>query len=248
VGAINNSKSGLNNVLQAVLSVANEEQSAIYPPSIFSAHYNIVTSFLLDTVVRAYPDRPFTIDIIDPYVNFTIIGVTNGLANLPDDYRNILGAPYIFSNPKNTGPCGSVPEITTAAQFQAAKNSATCRVNPVQIVSESEFSTRTNSTYNYPTHEFPIAYFSGKSMLRICPYSIPKICLLYTQQEEIYQFGYIPQPDDSYLFDPATTMDSLWTNSAFSHLFKGIFALYSAYVRDNEMTNFAQIMSNSIIL
>lgn len=230
-------------MLQSILSVANEEQSAIYPPSIFSSHYNIVTSFLIDAVVRAYPDRPFLLDVIDPYVAFAMITVSNGLATLPADYRNILGSPYVFSNPKNNGYCGEQPVISTAAQFQVARNVSSCNVNPLQIVSQAEFSVRTNSTYNFPTYEFPIAYFSGKTTLRVCPYDIPKIALLYTQQEAIYQYGYIPQPDDTFLFDSATTVDSLWTNSAFKSLFKGLSHLYGIYVRDQEIKEWANLLS-----
>lgn len=241
-------KSGLDNMLQSVLSIANEEQSAIYPPSIFSQHYNIATSFLLDSVVKAYPDRPFLVDIIDPFVKASVITVNNGLAKLPDDYRNILGSPYVFTNPKNTGPCGDIPEIKTPSQFQSARNTAACNVTALVIVSQAEFSIRTNSTYNYPTYEQPIAFFYGKNTLKICPYDIPKITLLYTQQEDIYQYGYILQPDDTYLFDSSTTVDGLWTDAAFAPLFKAITHLYGIYSRDQEVKEWATLLSQISIV
>jgi hypothetical protein len=230
-------------MLQAVLSVANEEQSALYPPSIFSTHYNIVTSFLLDRCVQLYPEKPFVLDIIDPYVGYAMQPVNNGLVTLPDDYRNILGSPYVFANPKNNGSCESQPEINNQIQFQAAMNRSSCRVNPLEIVSQAEFSIRTNSTYNYPTWEYPIAYFTGKKTLKVCPFDIPKIFFLYTQQEGIYQLAYLPNPDDTWNYDPKNTVDGNWNNSAFKSLFKGLCHLYSAYVRDQEIKEWSNLLS-----
>lgn len=238
----------LDNMLQSVLSVANEDQSSIYPGSIYSNHYNIATSLVLDLCVKQYPDKPYLIDLIDPFVKFQLIPVKDGIATLPDDYRNILGSPYIFANPKNTGSCGDTPDITTKEQFLVVKNTASCKVNPLEIVPQSEFSIRTNSTYNQPNWELPIAYFAGKKQLKVCPFDIPKIYLLYVIQEPIFRYGYFLNPDDTFSFDPSTTVESIWGNSAFDPLFKALCHLYGIYARDQEVKDWATLLSQVNIL
>src|ERR1700679_971081 len=107
-------------MLQSVLSVVNTEQSAIYPSSIFSSQYNTVTALLINKMVRSYPGEPLAIDILDPFMKFAMVPVKNGVIPLPEDYRNILGAPYIFINKGCDGECGKIPQITTSQQFLTA--------------------------------------------------------------------------------------------------------------------------------
>lgn len=247
------SKSSLNNVLQSILAVANEEQSAIYPPSIFSTQYNTVTALLLSKLVKEYPGGPMSMDILTPFIKFSMRPVQNGTFTMPDDYRNILGAPYIFVNQNEDGQCGKIPQITTLQQFKVAQLKGGCKCLPITIVSESEFSIRTNSTYKYPTYKNPIGYFSGlnddgQKIVKICPYDLTKVALLYAKQENMYQYGYIMQPDDTYIFDSSTTVESEWTNAAFDVIFKAMMALFSAYVRDKELSDWSRILTQEGIL
>lgn len=244
----NNSKSSLNNTLQAILAVANEEQSAIYPPSVFSSQYNTVTALLISKLVREYPGSPMSMDMLDPFIMFAMRPVQNGTFTMPDDYRNVLGSPYIFVNQNENAQCGEIPQITTLQQFKVAQLKGGCKCLPITIVSESEFAIRTNSTYKYPTHKNPIGYFTGQKTVKICPYDLSKVALLYVRQEKIYQLGYVMQPDDTYIFDESTTIESEWGNPAFDILFKAMMSLFSAYVRDQELGNWAMILNQQGIL
>lgn len=245
---INNTKAAMDNVLQSVLAIAQQDQNMSYPPFIFQNHYNIVVSFILDSAIKIYPNSPFLIDVIDGYVSVAMLPVKNGYIDLPPDYRNLLGSPYIFANPKQDGECGQIPDISTPQQFQVAQNKAQCKMNPVTIVSQAEFTEKTRSTFDYPTHEYPLGYFSGKKQIKICPYDLTVVGVLYAQQEQNYVYGYEIQPDDSYINDPTTTNDSLFGNSAFSYLVKGCTALYAAYSRDPELSNFSQVLSQASII
>lgn len=236
----------LNNMLQSVLSVANEDQSAVYPPSIFSQQFNVVTSLLISKLVRQYPGSPEVIDILEPFIKFSMQPVKKGVFNLPEDYRNILGSPYIFVN--GAKQCGEVPEITTAQQFLTAQLKGGCAAVPITIVSESEFSVRTSSTYKKPSHSNPIGYFAGQKTVKICPFDLTVVALLYVRQEGLYRFGYDINPDDTYSFDASTTIESDWGNSAFQPIFSAMMALYSAYVRDNELRDWSLILSEKGIL
>lgn len=221
----------------------------VYPPFIYQSQFNVVTSLLLSELVAAYPDNPTLIDMIDPFVKFQLLPVNNGYLQLPSDYRNILGSPYIFVNTNENAECGSIPEITTPQEFAAATQKGACKTAPLFIVPESEFTSRTNSKYKYPTHKKPIAYYSGQKQLKICPYDLSKVALLYARNEKQVNFTYILQPDDTYLFEPtnATLQDSEWTNSSFKPIFNAMCSLFSAYTRDNEMMEWSKILKEGIL-
>lgn len=242
------SKSSLNNVLQSVLSIVGEEQSAIYPASIYSSQFNVATSMLISKLVREYPGNPFAIDILDPFMKFATLPVQNGYFTMPDDYRDILGAPYVFVNQNEDSQCGEIPQITTLQQFNVAQQKGACKCLPITIVSQSEFSIRTNSKYKAPTHKNPIGYFTGQKMVKICPYDLTKIFVLYVKQEKIYQFGYQNQPDDTYIWDASTTVESEWGTPAHDILVRALVSLFSAYVRDQELSNWTAILNQQGIL
>lgn len=244
------SKCTLDGMLQSVLGVALQEQNMAYPPHIFQSQFNAVTSMLISALAKSYPDNPMVVDQLDPFVKFCMLPVKNGYVTLPEDYRNMLGSPYIFANPKQDGECGAAPQITTQQEMQVAQNKGQCKVNPLYIVSQAEFSERTKSTYNFPTHKTPIAYFSGKKQLKVCPYDLTRVAILYVVNEESYVYPYIVNPDDTYYFnatDPAL-VESQWNSNAFQPIFNAMLALYSAYSRDQELGNWAQIISKQGIL
>lgn len=251
---INTSKSGLQNLLSALLAPANMDQNLFLPPGIFSTMVNIVTSFLIDKCVSLYPDNSLVIDIIDPFVKIACITPSGGLINLPDDYRNILGSPSIIVKEDKKGECGdaSAP-ITNAQQFLTANLKGGCVRRPITIVAQSEFDYLTTSSYKKPTVWNPIGFFAGKntdgvSQIRICPTDLSKIYLMYVKQENVYNMGYIVQPDDTFYIDPETTTDTEWTNTAFSPLFKGLNHLYGIYSRDKQFSEWALALSQISIV
>lgn len=245
----NNSKAGLNNLLTAILSSANQDQNFFLPPWIFSAMVNTVTSFLIDKCVELYPSSPFLLDIIDPFVKVACITPSGGLITLPDDYRNILGAPSIIVKNDKKGECGdlSIP-IDSAQQFLAATLKGGCNRRPITIVAQSEFDYLTTSSYKKPDFWNPIAFFTGQKQLRICPTSLTKVYLLYVKQEMIYNFGYLSNPDDTYIIDSQTTIDTEWNNSSFGPLMRGLTALYAMYSRDKTFMDFSTVLREANIV
>lgn len=244
-----NSNATLQNILTSVLSQANEEQSQVYSPAIYQAHFNIVTSFLITRCVELYPSNPEVIDILSPFVKVARIPITNGNIVLPDDYRNILGSPSIVVNGSKDGECTSRQEdITTVAQFQVATLKGGCTRRPIRIVPQSEFDYLSTSTYKAPDYWNPIGYFTSNKSIKVCPFDLTKVDLMFVRNEPLVKFGYIIQPDDTYIFDPNTSVESLWTNAAFVPLLKGVTALYSAYSRDNQMADYTKLLMETNLI
>jgi len=241
------SKSGLDNILKSILSVANAEQNMAYPPFVFDNHVNIATSFILDKLSYIYPVHS---DILLPFILTKKEAVKNGHVDLPDDYRNLLGAPSISVNADGKD-CGSDDPviIDTESEFKSANRRAGCKSVPITIVSKKDWDYRTTSTYAYPTHSDPIGMMvglkDGKKALKVCPYDIQRVEFMFTKKEKIYRYGYIMQPDDTYIYDEATSEETEWENAAFELLFKAVFALYSAYSRDQAITEWSMILNKA---
>lgn len=243
------SKCLLKNMLPAVLSVGNEEQSMFYSPRVFTEHYNIVYSLLISNLVKAYPSNPMVIDQLEPFVEIKLIPVVNGYVDLPEDYRDILGSPYIFKNPKSNGECGNEDiEPLTAQSFKIQNLKGGCQMRPVIIYPESEFIYRTDAEYDYPTWDAPIGFFSGKRQIKVCPYDISKVAVMYVRNEKKCNYGYIMQPDDTYLYDPATSEESELGSNCYEPVFNALCALYSVYSKDQEMSNWTQVLHERGIL
>lgn len=235
-------KSSLDNVLKSVLSVGNAEQNFAYAPYVFDTHYNIVTSFILDRGVDMYPRY---VDILLPFIKSDKIPVTNGHVKLPDDYRTLLGAPSISVKPGGGDCSDNNPVIIdTKSEFKTANLKAGCKTYPVEIVSKNEWDNRTTSSYGFPTYEQPIGMFVGKE-IKVCPYDLSRVELMYIKNEKKYRYGYITQPDDTYIYDESTSVESEWEDEAFSMIFKGVLALYSAYSRDPNLQNYSQILNQA---
>ena len=235
-------KSGLENVLNAVLSVGNAEQSSSYPPFIYDNHYNIVTSFLLDAAAQLYPDK---VDIFLNFLQYKKIPVTSGYVQLPPEYRNLVGAPSITVKPDGTD-CGSdKPTIDTASEFKTANLKAGCKTRPIEIVSKEEWDYRTTSTYAFPTYENPIGLFIAERRIKVCPYDLTSVEVTYLKKEKLARYSYITQPDDTFIFDAANSIEVGWEEAAFKPLFKGCLSLYSAYSRDKTISDYSQILNQA---
>lgn len=240
------SKSSLDNVLQALLSTVNKEANNDVPPGQFSNWFNIVTGLLISGLAKQYPKNQETVDILDPFICTKLIPASNGFIQLPEDYRNLLGGPMIFANP-NAGECSDVEELTPE-NFVTGMLKGRCKLNPVVIKDQTEFAYLTRSTYNFPTYENPIGFHSGKKQIRVCPYDVSKVFVMYVRNEKTYRYGYISQPDDTYLFDKKTSVESEWGSNAFDYLYKGVLALYAAYASDPNLRDFSKILNEQGIL
>lgn len=234
-------KSTLQNVMQSVLSVGNSEQNAAYPPYIFDNHFNIVTSFLLDALSKTYPTN---VDMLLNFIQAKKIPVTNGYVQLPDEYRNLLGAPSITVKPDGKD-CSESIVIDTASEFKTANLKGGCKTYPITIVSKEEWDARTTSEYAYPTYENPIGLFTGEKRIKVCPYDLAVVEVTYVKKEKVYRYGYIMQPDDTFIFDQNGTVQSEWGDAAFKPLFKGCMTLYSAYSRDNTIIEWSELLKKT---
>lgn len=207
-----------------------------FPPSIYSIQYNAVTSFLIDKLIELYPSKT---DLLLPFLKTARIPVTDGGVTLPPDYRNYLS--FSISVKPGGGDCSDNND-STAASFRAAGLKSGCKTVPIEILSREEWDYRTTSTYAFPTTENPIGVFEN-GRLKVCPYDLAKVELNYVKNEKLYVYGYILQPDDTYTFDAATSVESEWSDNAFQPLFKGALALYGAYLRDPQMTEYSVILN-----
>jgi hypothetical protein len=241
-------KSSLDNVLKAVLAVSQEEQSFYYSPHIYTQHRNIIESLLLSALVKAFPANPIVIDQIAPFVKTQTIPVTNGYIQLPDDYRNILGNPVVFANKDSTGECGEVSEPLNIRNFQLGILKSGCRLNALTIVPQSEFADRTVSTYNTPSYENPIGYFMDNNKIKVCPFNLTKVGVMYARKERLLNYGHYSNPDDTYGYDQTTTIDSEFGSNAFEMIFNACIALYSAYAKDKELQSWAEVLKTQGIL
>ena len=250
----NPSKCTLDNIMQSVLSVSGVERNMSWPPYIFSNQFNVVTSLLISKCVERYPSDNSLVDILEPFVRVVKIPVTNGVVNLQayQEYRNILGAPFINLS-QDGKPCGSnepqlTPQPLDANSFKLGVLKSGCCVTPITILAQSEFTSRTNSTYNRPTHKEPIGYMADKFQIKVCPFDLPTVTVMYVIQEPTYLYGYDTNPDDTFFFNLSKSVESDWTSAAFKPIFEGMLALYAAYVANPELTNFAQILHERNIL
>lgn len=242
-------KSSLNNVLQAVLATVQQEQNFFYSPKVYTQHRNIIESLLLTELVKSYPENNEVLDQIAPFVTITIIPVTNGYIQLPTDYRNVLGAPMIFAKPDDSGECGSpLTEPLTPQSFQSGILKSGCKLNSINIVPQSEVSFRLKSTYDFPTHENPIGWRIDSNKIKVCPYDLTKVALMYAQNETVLNYGYITQPDDTYIYDPTKTIDTQFGSNAFTPIYNACLFLYSAYAKNPDLQNISMILKERGIL
>lgn len=246
--ATETNKSSLNNVLQAVLATVNQEQTQFYSPYIYTQHRNVIESLLLSELVKSYPANPEVIDQIAPFVTITIIPVTDGYIQLPDNYRNVLGAPMIFSNKNDSGECGAPIEPLTPENFKLGILKSGCKLNSINIVPQTEVSFRLKSTYDSPTYEAPIGWFIDSNKIKVCPFDLTKVAVMYSKKERLLNFGYTQQPDDTYLYNPDTTIETEFDSNAFNLIYNACLFLYSAYSKNQEIQNWSALLQEKGIL
>jgi hypothetical protein len=224
-------------MLKALLSAGNAEQNMHYPPRIYEAQYNAVTSWLIDSIVSVYPREQSLVDILNPFTKSEKVPVKGGAVEMPKDLRNFLGA-SVNVRPDYKAEC--CDDNVSQVDIKIEERKKGCLTRPVMIVDISEWDYRTTSSYKFPTHKNPIGCFFDDDKLRICPFDITGVEIRYVRQEKIYKYGYKMQPDDTYIFDPETTIESEWGSNAFKYLYRGLSVLYGIYTRENNFRSFAQ--------
>jgi hypothetical protein len=135
--------------------------------------------------------------------------------------------------------------IDTEQEFRTANLKASCQTRPVVIKPQSEFDYAVTSTYAFPTYFDPICKYEGKNKLKVCPYDISRVEINFIEKETNCVVGYITQPDDTWIIDPATSVEPLWESSAFDPIFNAMVTLYSSYTRDKDMREFSLILKQA---
>lgn len=240
-------KCSLDNMLNAILSIANVEKNASYPAHIYQGQYNTVTSLLLSKLSDIYPSDSSVLDMLDPYVERKVIMPKNGYVDLPENFRNILGTPQIGVAGDGCKECEQETPIGQK-EFQTLTLKAGCKKVPVVMIDQSEFAFRTSSTYKQPTYEKPIGYRSGKNQIKVCPFDISAVEVMYVKKEGLAVYGYTMQPDDTFVFNPSTSQELLWTSAAFNPMFKALLFLYNAFTRDNNLRDWTLLLNKEGIL
>lgn len=239
-------KCSLENIVKSVLSAGNKEQNASWSPAIITDQYNTITSLLLSALCKTFQDNQYYTDILEPFMVTEVVSLKDGCIVLPDDYRNLLGSPSVSVKPDGSD-CSSV-EIKSEGDFKNSTLLAGCKRVPLEIVPQAEFDYRTTSKYAQPTMNNPIGYFKGRGKIKVCPYNIAKVELKYCRKENLVRYGYILQPDDTFIYDKNTSIESEWTSAAFDPIFKGMMSMYAAYTRDNDMRDYSLILNEKGVL
>lgn len=231
-------KCSVENMLKAIVATVNTEQNNSYPATIFTSQYNTVISLLLSKLSDIYPSDSSVLDILDPYVERKVIMPKNGYIDLPDNFRNILGSPQISIANDGCKECQSDDDISLK-EFNKLVMKSGCKKVPVLMIDQSEFAFRTSSTYKQPTYEKPIGYRSGKLQIKVCPYDLSAVEVMYVIKEPLVNYGYTMQPDDTFVYNAATSVDPLFTSAAFKPIYSALLSLYSAYTKDNNLKDWA---------
>ncbi len=178
-----------------------------------------------------------------PFMKVKPTPVSNGFVDLPDDYRNQLS--FSIKIKPEGSDCEGIP--LTENTFKTANLKAGCQSRPIDIMNQKEWDYRTTSSYAFPTYINPIGCFFG-NQLKVCPYDIATVDVRYVKQEKEYIFGYIEQPDGTYIYNAATSEESEFTSAAFEPMFAAMTALYSVFVRDGVVLNWSQYLHEKGIL
>lgn len=234
----------MDSVLRKVLAQANSDQNQHYPPRIFTEHFNLATSWLIDSIMKVFPGQQHIVDLISPFMETEDIIVKNGKIAFPKGYRHYTGM-AIFKTEDSKFPCGCDEAKadentgqTTDEILEEKRSKRICLAQDVVLVDIDEWNDLTTHPYKPPTLDKPIACIFQGDGIKICPVP-PSVELRFIRQPKIYQYGYTVLPDDSYQVNTATTIESEWHDNAASYLFKAINTLYSGYVRDPEQRDLA---------
>lgn len=245
----------LQDALRDVLEIANKDQNQHYPIRVFNQHFNLITSALLDELVKLYPTNNSIVSVMEPFIETLEIKVVNGSIELPKNFRNFLSMGVYVRDEEKSEP-GKESPITpccnnglkvceiemendpTAPTVEDVKLKAlarTCRSNPVLLKTLNDWDIATGHSYKKPTIENPICCQFGKRSISIAPYNVEQVVLRYVRSPKKYAFGYESLPDGTYQFTNTGTVESEWDETARQYLHKGMSTLYSIFARDGEM-------------
>lgn len=230
---------------RAVLSQANAEQNQHYPVNVFNAHYNLVSSWLMDELVKVYPENRSVVDLLRPFFSKCLVPVEYGVIELPPDYRHFTGGSVYLEKDNKVPTCCTIgdddgkPSAQQLKQLQVDKK---VKARDLEVVDVDEYDDLTTHSFKEPTLTDPIGCdFEGEN-IKVLPNDIPFVELKYIRIPKTYVYGYSMNPDESYTYDPTMpgAVESEWGSNAEAYLFKGLYTLYSIFARDGELRDGGQ--------
>lgn len=231
-----------NNVFLMTLAQGNREQNQHYPPHIFEAHYKLASDWLKDEVVKLYPTSQVIVDILRPYLAIELVPVVSGRVQLPALYRNFLGAGFYAQEEDDKYVPVPLPEKSFKNPKKPTIDELDAVTATLQVVSR-KISLKTIGEWNYITdhpYKKPSTFKKAAGCifdpvnLKVLPLKIPYAEIRYVKIFPEFHYGYTMLPDDTFVFDPTTTIEEPWGETAIPYLFKAVNKLYANYTRDTE--------------
>jgi hypothetical protein len=239
-------------VLKMVLAQANKEQSQHYPPHVYTTHFRLVSEALKDECIRLYPTEQLVVDLLMPFINTQLCWVKNGAVALPPNYRNMLGIGFHIKDRTNFFPFELDPVYfedalnPTSEELATAIAKSNSETKPLDMLTIGEWDEMINHPYKSPNkidfktkkpnfNSAKSCIFGGKIGIRIAPFAIPYVEMRWViDNPNPFVYGYQELPDDTYMFDPASTTEDLWKTNAVEYLAKGVNILFANYIRDKD--------------
>lgn len=238
-------------VVTSVTELAgNHEQNQTFPPSVASNAGRLVTDYILNELVRIYPNSELIVDKARPFLKRKIVSINNGIVTLPSDYRNILSV-SIAVNQDYTSPCDCGEDFPNKINLVDTCNPNSpffdeqlaslpkepCLFKKVAQVDVDQFDDRTRSRINKPTIERPIYTFVSPSQIKICPKDFSHVEIRYIKQPKKYNIAYNLMPDDTWQIDTSSTdyVELEWERNASPEFFRGMLSLYALHTRDGNL-------------
>lgn len=237
-------------VILSVLQLAgNKEQNAHFPPSIASNAGRLATDFCLDEIARIYPNNNRIVDKARPFLKRQLIEVVNGLATMPEDYRNILDV-SIATNDKMSAPCDCKNDCdqcndelpkdeTNGGLFENGQRTEPCKYQTVRILTSSEYSLASISKLRPPTYEKPIGMFVDRTTFKVCPRDVTYVEVRYLKHPLKSEIGFQLMSDDTWQIDTTASfhVELEWERNIAPQFFKAMLSLYSMHTRDGNLVN-----------
>jgi hypothetical protein len=224
-----------------VLAQGNKDQNQYYPPHVFETHFKLASDWLKDELAKLYPTSQTVIDLLEPYMIPELLQVVNGAATLPDSkkYRNLLGFAFFVTDKKKCTPmAGSEfsfidPANPTADEIAALNARMQDDSKTIDMTSVADWEYYKAHPYKKPKFDSAKGCFFGGGIVKFAPLGIPFVECRYIKIVPEYKYGYQMQPDETYVFDPNTTVEEPWTEVAIPYLFKAVNVLYANYCKDD---------------
>jgi hypothetical protein len=238
-------------VITSVTELAgNHEQNQTFPPNVATNAGRLATDYILNELVRIYPNSQLIVDKARPFLKRKIVAIENGLVTLPSDYRNILDV-SIAVNEAYSSPCDCSGEYMNAINLidtcdpnnplydaqVASLPKEPCVFKKVAQVDTDQFDDRTRSKINKPSIDRPIYAFISPTQIKICPKDFSHVEIRYIKQPLKYNIAYELMPDDTWQIDTTSPdyVELEWEHNASPEFFRAMLSLYSLHTRDGNL-------------